>query len=295
MKSFGGIAPFAVVALAALLGSCDGSGPPSGTPESASAVASQTHEPRPSVIYGSDFLNGKVYAYSQKGHGHEALWTIQGLQPSIGLFVDERRHLYVAQTGAVVEFAPGATKPAKTYDDAGHDAAGVARCPNGTLYVANSDGATISVYANGSTEPTGILDDKGTQVFHLACDSANDVFVTVAGKAGQVDEFVAGSTEATNLPISLDFPEGIAIDRAGDVVVANAGKGAVEFFHVGSSEPFEAIAIPHVPLELSFGRNDDAVWVTTNRGLERYRLADGRRTALITTVEFAGIAASPPD
>jgi hypothetical protein len=249
------------------------------------------------VLYVSDFLSGVVDVYPQRGHNQQPIRRISGLTASLGLFVDRRRNLYVSQSqfnGSVLEFAPGGSVPIKTYDDAGHIPSGVARCPNGTLYVTNVDGNTISVYAHGSTEPTKTLLDNGDQVFSIACDRASDIFVTIAGKQFQVDEFAADGSGPTNLPIQLDFPEGIQIDKAGDVVVANGSGGAVEFYRVGDSTPFRSIAMPRGSLQLSFDRNDSSLWVSTGSDVERYSLRTGNLTDVIS-ISPGGLAASPAD
>ena len=245
-----------------------------------------------SLVYASDFLSGNVYPYRSSGRDKQPVQTIRGLSASLGLFVDRARHLYVAQQSDVLEFSSSG-QPIKTYGDPGHDPLGVAKCPNGILYVANSEGDTISVYARGSTQPTGTLVDNGAQVFHLACDTKNDLFVGVGGKPGQVDEFPAGSTQPTNLPIHLVFPEGIQADVAGDVVVA--ASNSVDFYHVGASQPFKSIAVPGGVLELAFERGDTQLWVTGGSRLERYAVATGKRTDVIPGSNFGGLAASPPD
>jgi len=248
------------------------------------------------TLYISDFFSGVVEIYAQKGHDQRPIGSITGLGASLGLFVDERRHFYISQAGgaAVLEFAPGGTTPEKIYDDAGHLPQGVTRCPNGTLYVSNVDGDTISVYAHGSTEPTRTLVDSGVQVFSLACDAASDLFVTVGGKQYQVDEFIAGSSEAVNLPISLTFPEGIQIDRAGDIVVADGAGGSVEFYHVGDATPFYSIKVPNGSFQLSFDRDDAYLWVTTANDVERYAVSSGRMADAIALTAGA-LAASPAD
>lgn len=244
------------------------------------------------VVYATNFYNGDVYAYRSSGSNKRPVQTIGGLGPTLGLFVDGDRNLYVAQQGAVLEFSSRG-KRIRTYDDSGHDPLGVAKCPNGTLYAANSEGGTISVYAPGATAPTGTIVDLNAQVFHLACDAKNDIFVTVGGKPGQVDEFTSDSTQPVNLPISLPFPEGVQVDTAGDVVVANSA--SIDFYHVGESKAFKSIAVRGGALELSFERGDRQIWETNGSNLNRYSLATGKLTDGIRGSGFGGLAASPPD
>jgi DNA-binding beta-propeller fold protein YncE len=266
-------------------------GAPTALPVNGTASTARGEAKQPALVYASNFLNGDVYAYRSSGRDKHPVQTIRGLSASIGLFVDRARHLYVAQQSTVLEFS-STGQQIKTYDDAGHSPLGVAKCPSGTLYVANSEGDTISVYAHGATQPTGTIVDGGTQVFHLGCDTKNDLFVSVGGKKGQVDEFPAGSAQPVNLPIHLAFPEGIQADAAGDVVVA--ASSSIDFYHVGDRDPFRSIAVKGGVLEISFERGDTEVWATGGNGLERYEVATGRRTDRISGSNFGGLAASPP-
>ena len=242
------------------------------------------------LIYALGQFDGTLYGFSQLP-GHQLLVKVGGLTLAADVFVDPKRHVYVSNGGSVPEFTAGG-KPLRTFNDAGHNADGIALCPNGTLYVANSEGNSISVYAHESTQPTGTIADAGTQVFHLACDSMSDLFVTIGGKPGAVDEFPAGGSNPINLPIHLFFPEGIAVDRNGDVVVAN--DATIDFYHVGSNRPFKQIQVPDSVLDVSFDSNDRSVWATTNAGLERFSVRNGRRIDEISG-SFGFLAASPRD
>lgn len=247
------------------------------------------------ILYASAFLNGTIEEYDQSGRSQRPFASIPGLSESIGLAVDSHGNLYVGQSGSVVEFARGANKPLKTYDDGGHQVGGVTVCPNGTLYAANSEGDTLSVYAGGATEPTGTIVIPNGQVFHLACDATNDVFVTVAGGAYEVIEVPANGSGPIGLPIApYGFPEGIAIDRAGDIVVAQIDDSALAFYHNGQSTPFKTIAVPGEPLEVTFSEHDKTVWAANSTEIFRFTVADGRLTDTIP-LEAGGIAASPED
>jgi hypothetical protein len=293
-RSFAPVASRGIVATAWLLVACSMQAPAFTLPVARIPALPLAQAP---VLYVSDFSSGRVNVYLQRGHNQQPIRRINGLTASLGLFVDRRRNLYVSQSqfnGRVLEFAPGGSLPMKTYDDAGHIPQGVARCPNGTLYVTNVDGNTISVYAHGSTKPTKTLVDNGVQVFSIACDGASDIFVTVGGKQFQVDEFAADGSGPTNLPIQLAFPEGIQIDEAGDIVVANGSGGAVEFYHVGDSTPFRSIAMPSGSLQLSFDHNDSSLWVSTGSDVERYSVRTGNLTDVLS-INAGGLAASPAD
>jgi hypothetical protein len=241
------------------------------------------------LIYALGEFDDTLYGFSEH-RGHAAVVTVKGILAAGDVFVDSLRQVYVSSGASVLQLS-ATGKLLTTFDDTGHNADGVALCPNGTLFVANSEGNTISIYAKGSTKPTGTLVDSGTQVFHLACDAGNNLFVTVAGKPGQVDEFPATGSPV-NLPIHLDFPEGIAIDRAGDVVVPNGP--SIAFYHIGDSKPFKTVHVDSTVLDVSFEANDQRVWATTSSGLERFSVKSGRYIDGIAG-DLGFIAASPRD
>lgn len=242
------------------------------------------------LIYALGAFDNTLYGFSEH-RGHAAVVTVKGIATAGDVFVDPARRVYVSSGATVLQLSPTG-KLLNTFDDTGHDANGVTLCPNGKLFVANSEGNTISIYANGSTEPTGTLVDSGTQVFHLACDAGNNLFVTLAGKPGQVDEFPATGSGPVNLPINVDFPEGIAIDRAGDVVVPNGL--SIDFYHVGQNRPFKRIHVGASTLDVSLEANDRRIWATTSNGLQRFSVASGRYLDGIAG-DLGFIAASPRD
>ncbi|MBV9027986.1 MAG: hypothetical protein JO311_05175 [Candidatus Eremiobacteraeota bacterium] len=279
-------------AAAALLAGCGASGRYASPPFSTTPPAfAPPHAKRFSpIIYAIGTYDGTLYGYSQRP-GHRLLVKVGGLTLAADAYVDPSRHVYVSNGASVPEFS-GAGKPLQTFDDAGHDADGIALCPDGTLYVANADGNSISEYAHEATKSTGTLVDPGTQVFHLACDSKGDLFVTIGGKPGAVDEFVPGQSAPINLPIRLNFPEGIAVDRHDDVVVAN--ERTIDFYRAGASKPFKQIAVPDSTIDIAFDESDSFVWATTNGGLEKFSVTTGGLTDKISG-SFGFIAASPRD
>jgi hypothetical protein len=262
-----------------------------GTPAHAHLVAAAKKPP--AVLYADNFFGSDVAIFDESGRSQRPISQIGGIDPTLGLFVDSARNLYIAQSSGVLEYALGGSSPIQTFGDPGHIAGDVALCPNGTLYVSNEDN-TVSVYAGGATEPTDTLTDNVFEIFAIACDANNDIFVSEFGKQYQVDEFPAGGSGFVNLPVTTGFPEGLAIDRAGDLVVANTS--TVDFYHVGQNSPFKSIAVPSEPLRLSFEQGDKSLWVMTSAGtIQRYAVASGKLTDTISGMETGGIAASPAD
>ena len=100
-------------------------------------------------------------------------------------------------------------------------------CPNVTVYVSNNvlgdpDGrGSITVYAGGSTNPTGTLKYPGQfNSDYVTCDAAGNVFTTLDRSLyPAVVEYVGGNQSGvTLLPITLSAAGGIKPDNAGNLL-----------------------------------------------------------------------------
>ncbi|MEO9098613.1 MAG: hypothetical protein ABI346_10585 [Candidatus Baltobacteraceae bacterium] len=230
----------AMAMLAPVLASCAGSGTsalqlPSraGTVPLAGARAPRVKSYMKNVdvltrlTYIADARNSFVAVFGRNG---QQIGTISdGLLVPVGLFVDGRRNLWVANNAAanVLEFPRGATSPSTILDDSGYTPYDVTICRNGTIYVSNQYAGSlapgsISVYAPGSTQPTGLLQYPG-EVYNdfVTCDAENNVFTTVDFASGSgVIEYPGGNQSgATQLPISVAMAGGIKLDDAGNLLV----------------------------------------------------------------------------
>jgi hypothetical protein len=183
---------------------------------------------------------------------------------------DRKGQLFVSaflpEGGRAVEvFAPGANgcvKPKRTISDAG----GLAIDSNNTLYVANSETATIDIFPAGSStmqaqiggSNTG-LGLPGTSPLPLdtvAVDASRNVYV-FDPKTAMVSEFAAGATgnvapirtiagSNTGLSGANGFSFGLAVSKkSGEIFVSNSGSNAILGFAAnatGNVTPIQTIA-----------------------------------------------------
>ena len=180
------------------------------------------------LTYVADFFADSV---SVLDRGANLVGFIGNLSSPNGLFVDANRNLWVANEygNDVLEFARGATSPKATLADPNEYPVDVTICANGTTYVSNlfdagpSGTGSISVYAPGSTSPTGALTYPGQDWnYFVTRDAAGNVFTTLIGPDAipAVVEYPGGSQSAAkNLQIPLQFPGGIKMDPAGNLLV----------------------------------------------------------------------------
>jgi DNA-binding beta-propeller fold protein YncE len=204
------------------------------------------------LVYVADAQDNRIDIYGRGGKpmGH----ITKGINYPQGLYVDASGILYVANRGAgnVLAFRRGEKSAFATFADGMEQPEGVTVCPDGSLYVANILSASggsgdITVYANGSRNPTGTLTYTGGYFFYLACDASGNLFATIVyGSTGTVLAFPnAQQGGVTQLPITYGGnPDGIAVDAAQNLLVPY-GNGVVEFTESGNPT---GVQIPTVGL-----------------------------------------------
>jgi hypothetical protein len=207
------------------------------------------------LFFASDELTSTVEVFSATTHAEVGL--IAGTVPG-GLAVDAAGNIYVADEGfisggqRIVEFAPHARKPLRILSDQGFQPVELALAADGTVYVAND--CAFAPSAGGCT-----------------------------GGAGNVVAYAPGATEPSqtlSVP-RMPTPERIAVDAAGDVVVAGLTKpicsdcspGKETAGEFAPSGKYTHIAIPHPVAPLRFdGTGRLAVLRGASSTLDLYQL-----------------------
>ena len=195
------------------------------------------------LTYISDAALGAVDVFTRAG---SLIGTITGLSEPQSVFVDAGHDLWVANTtgngssgGNILEYARGGTSPIASLSDAGNYPVDVTICGKGTVDASNifnlqTGIGSISMYANGATSPTGILQYPGqsTNDF-ITCDAKGNVFTTLMLTSGpEVVEYPDGNQSAAKIvPIPLAIAGGIKACE-GHLYVAG-GNGIVEYTESG--------------------------------------------------------------
>lgn len=237
---------------------------------------------RKALVYVSQQNNNSISVFRRDGKRIGAI--TKGVDYPQGLFAEASGTLYVANRGAnnVLEFKRGSYSPFKVLSDGKNQPEDVTLCPDGTVYVANilgshSGGGGISVYANGSTQATGELTYTGGFFFFLACDAQGNLFGTmVLGTTGTVVEFPdAQQSGAEQLPIFWGGnPAGIAVDAAGNLLVAGQGAGVEEFTEAGYPAGLQ-IATPGLN-EIALSPNGKLLLGSTSKNAVQYTFPAGK-------------------
>jgi hypothetical protein len=212
-----------------------------------------------------------VALYDAFGKNAQPIGKItQGIHNPGAIWVDPKGNVYVGNdmtyTSSVTEYAPGGTKPTRTYTNGIDLPFGGTAATDGTLYVSVAgikhylEGG-IAVFPRRKKTPSAFL-TRNIYVPHgEALDPSGNLFVAVIfGDQSSVVEFPAGSSQSTQLPLNdLDsgaFLEDLKLDAANDIVVADANLNAVRFYPPPYKD--ESMALTkglNAPTGLSFGHD----------------------------------------
>ncbi len=187
-----------------------------------SANPMKTSCPKAQRLFVSDFSAGDVAVFCQVGSNQTSVFTIAVPYPQ-GMWIDSKANLYVAEGGAnavAIYNAKTLKATGTSLTGTSGEPAGVCGDNKGHVYVTDGGTTSIDVYTNGTKSST-LTDSNGSMVF-CAVDSHGDLFVDYAtGNTGGVDEFPAGSTTPTVLPIVLKEAGGMRCDKHNDLYVVD--------------------------------------------------------------------------
>ncbi len=198
------------------------------------------------LVYVSDFLKNTIEIYDASGSNQNPIGQItDGISGPEGCSVDRKGDLFVtnATNFTVTMYPRGSTSYALLYTGFAYPT-NVAVGANGMVYVVDLVGKKVVEFPRGKTRSKRTISISYPQ--GAALDSANNLYVshnTGANGAGPGDvaEYAPGSTTGKSLNLPIVWSAGDAVDRQGDVVVADQGSGignaAVYVFPPASTTP----------------------------------------------------------
>ncbi|HEY1682797.1 MAG TPA: hypothetical protein VGF98_14220 [Candidatus Tumulicola sp.] len=195
-----------------------------------------------SVIYVA--AGNRVMVYPENGSNPPAVGSITNhVANAWGLFVDGRRNLYVANNKSISAYHPRALTPFIVYSDPDRPMY-VVLDHAGRLYAANHNG-TVTEYPPHQTKPDRTLQTPGVEADGINLDTANNLYVAYRGgsTSGSIEEFAPNSTQGRILGMQLVAPQGLQLDRAGNIlVVETESKQVVDIFPPGSTSPSQVLS-----------------------------------------------------
>jgi hypothetical protein len=208
-----------------------------------------------------------IYCVTGNRHNQAPIGEItDGINGPEGAVTDAKGNLYVTNTGAnsVTEYAAGTTSPSFTYSQDLSSPAGVAVDAKQNVYVSNLGSGAVTVFPQAvntaSSQLTGI-----PFPIDVALDTKGNLYVTsytTSFSNGIILEYAAGSTQGTNLGMTVDGPGGITLDKAGDIVTADQRLPGVLVFPPGKTIASKTFAqTMNDPISVRFNRTESRVFV----------------------------------
>lgn len=251
------------------------------------------------LIYWGSYDANSIDIFSAKGTNPPEKGQITtGLSNPERLVVDKSLSVYATNLGnnTITAYKRGATSPFLTISEGVSTPTGLSVDGTGTVYCANVGNDTITEYPKGKTAPSVTIEAFAE---YLANDAKNNLY---ASEASAVYEFAPGSTNGTNLNLSIGSPGALAIDKNGNIIVIDESTNMIDVFPAGKTQPSKTIQVPAGDaFGLSLNKSGQSLYVTvdssTSGNFLVQQLAYPKGTSLTTKISGAygewPIAASP--
>lgn len=183
-----------------------------------------------------------------------------GVAGAYGLFADAKGGLYVANTNTITAYRPGTVHPWMTYNDTASPLY-IVTDHSGRLYAANRNG-TITEYPRRQTTPDTTIKTPGIEADGINVDDASNLYVAYRGRQGHgsVEEFAPNSTDGRVLGMHIWAPQGLQIDRSGNIIVVETGNGTVDIFPPGKKEPSQVVNTGVFTTQIVLGGNQRNIY-----------------------------------
>lgn len=249
------------------------------------------------VLYAVDKADSEILIYPESGGEQAPIGMItSGISNPWGLCVDRNGNLYVANqgdgtNGTVTVYPRGSISPSLTYSQ------GLSRPlypivdHKGDLFVGNGapQGGTIVEYLAGSTNAYQVLQTGGAEVDGMGFDSRGNLYAAFRNRlATSVMMFAPGTTEGQSLGMPLTEPQGLIVDKRGDIVVAESILESVIGFRPGTETPAFRANLPIQSgnaSQLSMTEKEDQLFAATEGGFVYVRSYPGMKATTWTVVD----------
>jgi DNA-binding beta-propeller fold protein YncE len=234
-------------------------------------TASQASDAQSPLVYVSDVTSSVVDIFDV--HGRKVGEITTGLSAPVGLFVDKKHRLWVANGGAnnVLVFPRGAKAPTLTLTQRrDYQPNDVAMCPDGTVVVANSFNAGgIAVYPPGHAMPARYLQAElsgaGGDEYFVTCDASGNVFANgfiglspVAATTGWL-----GGRQSGYVFLSYNYTGGIKATPSGTLLTngyVNSKDVVVEITEAGALTGSLTYTSPDLWADIAINRSASVVF-----------------------------------
>ena len=242
-------------------------------------------------------LQGPVDVFPRDGTHQQPIGTITVPSPGSpwGCAVDKANDLYLTSAkygvefGPVLVYRPGQTTPYFAYRAPGLEPEAVAVGDDGTVHVVSFSQYLYDFRHGNSTLVRKVFLGRGFFPYGIAADRHGTVYVV------SIQHFVLkvdpGAAHPDRLPLTgLTSPIAVAVDDAGNLVVADDVKNAIFIYPPGQTTPSQAITTGiHDPYDIAL--TPTKLFVTTANsqyGGRRVRIFDYPSGRLVNSVAVKG-------
>jgi hypothetical protein len=219
-----------------------------------------------------------------------------GVGGAYGLFADGKGGLYVANDSTITAYRPGAVHPWITYADT-NSPLYVVTDHSGRVYAANRNG-TVTEYPRQQTTPDIRIKTPGVEADGINVDHASNLYVAYRGRQGHgsIEEFAPNSTDGRILGMNVWAPQGLQIDRSGNIIVVETGNATIDIFPPGKTHPSQVVNTDPFTTQIVLGGNQRNIYYSNYADHNVYFSAyppGGFREKVVTGLDYSqGMALS---
>jgi DNA-binding beta-propeller fold protein YncE len=296
MKSLGNRYTLAMGAAAALLAGCGVSQQISQTPSQLQGDAASTPFPAAAPSLGASrqlprypkrshdllYVTGNypnaIDIFPLTGPNQKQIGSItDGVIEPWGLSIDANNTLYVANgrypNGTVTVYPYGSTSPSMTYQGM-YRALYALGDPTGHVYVSgqNRHGRGHVLEFNAGVNRVIAQRQLGSETDGIAEDRQGNLYVAYRGlgKLGEssIAEFGPGLTNMLHLHMKIELPQGLLVDRAGNIIVVESKAQRIDVFPPGTKTPSVTVSVLGIDwlAGLAMQKSETTLWVSSISG-----------------------------
>jgi hypothetical protein len=230
--------------------------------------------PETQYLYVANQSSNEIDIYLEAGR-----WTVPvgeisaGIDGPYGLCVDRQHALYVAnqKNNTVTKYPYGATSPSVTYSAQLKRPLYPLVDRSGNLFVSNAYNGTVVEYSAGSTTTAyQIIQTAGREADGMDFDQQGNLYVAYrkSGGFGSIEEFPQASTQGTILGMTLNQPQGVIVDRDGNLLAVETGDTRrVDVFAPGALTPSLEEQTWHTGTQLALDKSQIESFLSTLSGI----------------------------
>jgi sugar lactone lactonase YvrE len=227
------------------------------------------------TLFVSDYSTGLITALPLAG-GSSTFANAGGSQPE-GMVLDSAGNLYVAYAASntIMKFTPGGVGSVFGTTIVTHPT-GLAFDSAGNLYASMTNNGTIEKFGPGGGTSTVFATGFGVgAVLGLAIDSADNVYGASYQASGFIYQVGPGGGAATAIASSLNYPNSLAFDDAGNLYATIGGTVGIQKYAAGTWTPSVFVApITSGPTAIVYDPGSATFFVSmiSTGTIERYAL-----------------------